>query len=213
MKKLKANLISKKATSRLYQIPVPIIGLTGGIATGKSTVAQYFRDIGVSVIDADRLVKSIYSKDSSLAFIQTHFPSAIFNNAIDFKTLRELAFLNSANQQTLEQFIYAQMPEAFKKAYSELPKNEVVVYDVPLLFEKKLDELIDLSLCVYLPENIQIERLMNRDHIERSLAKKILSKQMNIEDKKKKSQYVISNTMTLHDLKIQFESLCHQIFE
>jgi len=213
MKKLKSNLISKDTFSRLYQIPVPIIGLTGGIATGKSTVAQYFKDLDVCVIDADQLVKAIYSKNSSLVFIQTHFPDAIINNAIHFKTLRELAFLNFVNQQIIEQYIYAQMPEAFQKAYSELPSHEVIVYDVPLLFEKKLDTLVDLTLCIYLPENIQVERLINRDHIEKSLAKNILSKQMSIEVKKTKSQFVISNTSSLDELKNQFNNFCHQIFE
>ncbi len=213
MKKLKANLISKSKESRLYQIPVPIIGLTGGIATGKSTVAQLFREMGIPVIDADKLVKAIYGKASSIEFVKTHFPSAVEGEVILFKTLRELAFNTPANQKKIEEFIYAQMPEAFKKAFSELPKSDVVVYDVPLLFEKNLNDSIDVSLCVYTPESIQVERLIKRDHIESALAKTILSKQMNIEEKKKKSQFVISNIGSMSDLKIQFDFVCHQIFE
>jgi dephospho-CoA kinase len=65
MKKLKNNWVTKNKSNRLYEVPVPILGLTGGISTGKSTVAQLFREAGIPVIDADQLVKGIYQKKSS----------------------------------------------------------------------------------------------------------------------------------------------------
>lgn len=213
MKKLKAKLISKTIETRLYQIPVPIVGLTGGIATGKSTVAELFRESGFHVIDADKLVKLIYQKELSLEFIKSHFPLALVANSINFKILRELAFKNSENQLTLETFIYSQMPAAFKEAYDKLPHADVIIYDVPLLFEKKLHLLVDVSVCVYSPKTLQLERLIARDNIEITLAENMLSKQMDIEEKKKKADFTIPNISNLSDLKNNFNSTCKQLFE
>lgn len=213
MKKLKSNWIKKDKTSRLYEIPVPILGLTGGIATGKSTVAQLFMDEGIQVIDADKLVKSIYAKKSSFEFVLKNFPEAITANDIQFKKLRELVFLTTENQLMLESFIYAQMPEAFRAAYQAQGQHNFIVYDVPLLFEKKLDEKIDVSLCTYCPRKTQIERLMKRDQISLDLAEKILSRQMDIEIKKMKSDLVIENTGDLHALRQNFDKLMTTLLE
>jgi dephospho-CoA kinase len=217
MKKLKSNWITKDKTSRLYGIPVPIIGLTGGIATGKSTVAQMFKDVGVPVIDADKLVKSIYAKQSSYEFVLQHFPDAITNNDIHFKRLREIAFMTAENQLILETFIYSQMPVAFKEAFKEAhlshPQHEFVVYDVPLLFEKNLNTKVDASICIYTPRTTQLERLVKRDQINIQLAETILSKQMDIKEKKKKSDLIIENLGDLTTLKNNFDKLMTILIE
>ncbi|MBY0416333.1 MAG: dephospho-CoA kinase, partial [Bdellovibrionales bacterium] len=189
MKKLKLNnqWITKDPTTRLYQIPVPIVGLTGGIATGKTTIAEMFRAEGIPVIDADKLVKGIYQKKESFNFISLHFLEAIIDNTIHFKTLRELAFKTPENQTKLENFIYAQMPEAFLEAYKASAKFDFIIYDVPLLFEKGLFLKTDVSVCTYSPRKIQLERLVKRDNISTDLARVILDKQMDIEEKKKRS--------------------------
>lgn len=207
MKKINSRWITKDQTSRLYNIPVPIVALTGGIATGKSTVAQYFRDVGIPVIDADKLVKNIYSKKESFDFVSKNFKQAIVDNTIHFKTLRELAFQTPANQALLENFIYAQMPEAFTEAYKSFGPHDFIVYDVPLLFEKGLNQKTDVSVCTYSPRETQIERLMKRDQISRELSETILSKQMDIEEKKKKSDLFIENTGPHEELKKNFDNL------
>ncbi len=207
MKKLKSNWVTKDQKSRLYEIPVPILGLTGGIATGKSTVAQLFRDAGIPVLDADKLVKGIYAKRSSYEFVLKHFPEAITENDIHFKKLREIAFTTAENQLILESFIYAQLPDAFKEAYQASPSAPFIVYDVPLLFEKHLNEKVDTSICTYSPRSTQLERLVKRDQISVELAEKILSKQMDIEEKKKKSDLFIENVSDLKTLKLNFDKL------
>lgn len=207
MKKINSHWITKDQTSRLYNIPVPIIALTGGIATGKTTVAQYFRDAGIPVIDADKLVKSIYAKKESFDFVSKNFKQAIVDNTINFKTLRELAFQSPTNQTLLENFIYAQMPEAFTEAYKSFGPHNFIVYDVPLLFEKGLNQKTDVSVCTYSPRETQIERLMKRDQINRELSETILSKQMDIEEKKKKSDLFIENTGSHEELKKNFDNL------
>ena len=207
MKKLNSKWITKSQDSRLYNIPVPIIGLTGGIATGKTTVAQMFRDQGIPVIDADKLVKGIYAKKESFDFVSLHFLEAVVDNTIHFKTLRELAFKTPENQKKLEDFIYAQMPSAFKEAYQAFGPHEFIVYDVPLLFEKNLYTKIDVSVCAYSPRAVQIERLVKRDQISIELAEKILTKQIDIEEKKSKSDLIIENVGDINMLKGSFDSV------
>lgn len=207
MKKLKSKWITKEQSERLYEIPVPIIGLTGGIATGKSTVAQLFRKNGFVIIDADQLVKNVYATTEALQFVSTNFNSAIVDGKIDFKKLRQLVFGSPSNQQIVENFIYSKLPGEFVKTYESLPPAEFIIYDVPLLFEKKLDQKIDSSICVYCPRILQLDRLMKRDHIEKDLAESILDKQMDIEEKRKLSDLIIENVAGLEELERKFQQI------
>lgn len=200
MKNLKAKWITKTPETRLYEVPVPIIGLTGGIGTGKSTVAKLLREKNIPVIDADKLVKNIYQKPEALEFIAKHFPHAVKDGVIVFQKLREIAFVDAIAKKLIEDFIYAYMPGEFKKAFQAFSNPAFVVYDVPLLFEKKLNSLVDMSVCVYAPRELQINRIVDRDQSDSTLASKIIDNQMDIEEKKKLSDLVISNTGTLEDL-------------
>lgn len=213
MKKLRNKWITKDQSSRLYNTPVPIVALTGGIATGKTTIAQMFRDHDIPVIDADQLVKGIYQKKESFDFVSQHFLEALIDNSIHFKTLRELAFKTPENQAKLEAFIYAQMPAAFTEAYKAFGAHEFIIYDVPLLFEKGLHSKTDLSVCAYSPRSTQLERLVKRDQITTELAEVILTKQMDIEEKKKKSDLVIENLSDLVALKNNFEKILKELTE
>lgn len=211
MKNLKTKWITKNPENRLYQIPVPIIGLTGGIGTGKSTVAEILREKNIPVIDADRLVKNIYQKNETIDFISKQFPHAVDKGIIDFKKLREIAFVDLAAKKLIEDFIYAHMPTEFKKAYATFNNPPFIVYDVPLLFEKKLNEVVDVAVCVYAPRETQIERIIARDKSSHQLASKIIDNQMDIEEKKKLSDFVINNTTELVDLKISVEQFLRDI--
>ena len=213
MKKLKNSLVKKTQDNRLYNIPIPIIGLTGGIASGKSTVAELLRKKNIPVIDADRLVKNIYQMPETKAFIKTHFSDAVVDNEIIFKKLREIAFSSESSKKILEDYIYALLPIEFKKSFSLLNSPSLLVYDVPLLFEKNLNDLIDISICVYTPQNIQIERLVNRDHISKELAENIINQQTDIEEKRKLADFAIINTSDLSALESNLERLVREITE
>jgi dephospho-CoA kinase len=180
---------------------VPIIGLTGGIATGKSTVANLFSKRGHHVISADLLVKEIYATDEALTFVGKNWPAAVVNRAIDFKRLRALAFGDSQIRTLLEQFIYARLPERF---LAHLPATApFVIYDVPLLFEKGLDAAVDLVICVAITSELQRQRLIARDHISEELADSILAAQWDIDEKKRLSTIVIENDCSLSELETQ----------
>ncbi len=210
--KLKTEYISKKSDTRLYNVEIPIIGLTGGIATGKSTVAKLLADKGFAVISADALVKKIYATSEAFEFVKNNFSLAIEDNKINFRKLRELVFNDSKIKTQIENFIYSKMPTEFLQAVSEFTNPEVIIYDVPLLFEKGLDQKVDLSICVYIPEAEQIQRLMNRDKINRELALKILKEQIAIEDKKKRAQIVLDNSKDLIHLKNKISSHLFPLF-
>ena len=214
MKQLKKKWITKTIDTRLYQIPVPIIGLTGGIATGKSTVAKFFREKNMPVIDADLLVKNIYKKNETIAFLKHHYPEVLSHDfIIDFKKLRALVFQNAEDKKKIEDYIYSYLPQEFKNAFAELSNPAFIIYDVPLLFEKKLDLLVDVAVCVYSNQQTQISRLIKRDQISHELAEKILLNQLPIDQKKDLSQFIIKNEKTLDDLTNSFESILDQLFE
>lgn len=209
--KLKTKHIRLKNEDRLYNIKIPIIGLTGGIATGKSTVSQMFEDLGASIICADQLVKNIYKLSESFEFINKNYPKAIIENKIHFPTLRKIVFSNPKDQDEVEKFIYSKLPHEFLNALKK-NKNPFIIYDVPLLFEKGLDSKIDTIICVYAPRNIQKERLISRDNISSQLADNILNTQWDIEKKKSSSQIIIDNSQSLSKVKKIVESTFSDLF-
>jgi dephospho-CoA kinase len=199
--------------SRLYQLPVPIIGLTGGIASGKSTVAEILSQKGLAMINADQLVKDIYALPETLEFLNLHHPEVLKAKKIDFRMLREKVFKNPEVKTQIEKFIYQRLPAAFMNAYHKLQDPKLVVYDVPLLFEKNLESLMDVSVLVYAPRNIQRTRLMSRDSIAEELAESILKQQMDIEDKKQRAEFVINNSLTKEELTEEIEQFLRQIVQ
>jgi len=199
--------------SRLHKVTCPVIGLTGGIATGKSTVSDFLKKKGLSVICADSLIKDIYSMDETKDFVKTHFPETISNDVIDFKQLRKIAFSNDENREKLEGYLYQHLPVAFNNEFSKLGKVETLIYDVPLLFEKHLESKFDVILCVHSPKNIQIERLIKRDGISKELAESILEKQLPIDEKRDRSDFTLSNVSDLEKLGLEVEAILALLFE
>jgi len=211
--KLKKLFQKRTVSERLYELPCPVIGLTGGIATGKTTVADELIGRGFPIINADKLVKNIYQTKDALEFISHHFPEVIINQAIDFKRLREIVFSNQKDLELIENFIYQKLPAEFLKAFVSLPAPDFVIYDVPLLFEKQLDSKVDLKVCVYTSEKNQIERLMKRDQSELSTIKQILKKQIDIEWKKNHSDFIIDNSSDLTSLMSNIDHFIQKYFE
>lgn len=199
---------------RLYDYPYTIIGISGGIATGKSTLSRLLQD-HYAVICADRLVKEIYSWKETDAFMFEHYPQVLDSyGKIDFKQLREMFFSDDTVKKTIEDYIYPRMPLAF---YKEVIKNgwegREIFYDMPLLFEMGLHNQVDASICVYIPRVEQVKRLMKRDNISEELANKMLDAQMDIEEKKNLANIVFDNSGTIINLAEQLCSLIKSCFE
>lgn len=211
MNNLKEKYITLEPSFRLYNYDKPIIALTGGIATGKSTVTKMIEARGLQVIDADQLVKSIYQSQESKDFIQKNFSEAWVNDQIDFKKLRELFFHNPKIKEIIEVFIYTRLPSAFRAATLKVQNQNFYIYDVPLLFEKNLDTKVDTKIVVYAPRNIQRARIIDRDGSTEEIAEKILEQQMDIEEKRMKADFVINNSRSVEELSAEVDQLLREI--
>ena len=203
------NRLSKD--QRLYQLDVPVIGLTGGIASGKTTVSHKLQEMGFSVINADHLVKDIYAMPETLEFVRSEFPDVIKNEQIQFPLLRQFVFANVDNKVKIENFIYARLAQAFKAAFDKLDHPKMIIYDVPLLFEKKLQHLFDMTVLVYAPREIQRTRLMKRDNVLEEMADTMLNSQMDIEEKKLKADFIIDNSKSALELAEEINRLLHKL--
>ncbi len=208
---LKPELIRLKPDQRLYQCPVPLVGLTGGVATGKSTVASLLINQGLHLINADALIKYIYTSKEALRFVAEHFPQAIKDQTIFFPLLRELAFSHPEVKESLENFLYPKLPFAFYFFYNEFEEASFVVYDVPLLFEKSLERFFDLIICVTTNETVQKERLMQRDGIDEKLADRMIASQLSLRFKTTKADYVVENSKDKKTLKKNVDRLLQTI--
>lgn len=211
--KLKTKNRLHSSDQRLYQIRVPVIGLTGGIASGKSTVSRMLKERGFEIIDADQLVKDVYAIPETFEFIQKKHPEVIQDGKILFPLLREKVFKDKKVKLEIENFIYQRLPDAFLAAYRKLNSPQVVIYDVPLLFEKNMESMFDVTVLVYAPRKIQHARLMGRDGHQEAMADSILNQQMDIEDKKLKAEFVIDNSGTETELVKGINEFLHQYFD
>jgi dephospho-CoA kinase len=185
------------AEERLYQVPFPLIGLTGGVAMGKSSVLQLFQQAGFFTISADSIVKEIYLEKTTEFFLQEHFPDCIDEHGIHYKKIRSLIFQSQDKKKELEDFLYPQIPLIFRKKTSHLhylpPSIDYCVYEIPLLFEKKLEKKFDCIITVFTSEETQKKRLKNRDHMNDHEINYMLSHQLPINYKIQHSHFTIAN--------------------
>lgn len=208
---IKQEFIKLNPDDRLHGCPVPVIGLTGGIGTGKSTVSNILEEKGYFIIDADLLVKKIYQKSSVQEFVQENWPEVINGEKIDFKQLGKVVFADQLEREKLEKEIYSHLKEAFLSELDGQSNIYSVIYDVPLLFEKNLSPLVDLRVVVYAPRAIQIERIQKRDRISKEEAELVLANQMDIEEKKEKADFVIDNSGDLDQLNLNIDQFLRSL--
>mgnify|MGYP001419239471 CR=1 FL=1 len=187
------------------------IGLTGGIATGKSTVSQMLERRGAALVDADRIAREVVEPGQApLRQIAERFGQAVLNEdgTLNRRKLGQIVFSDEAERKALEAIthpaIRALMRERMARLEAEKP-DRLVVVDVPLLFESKLQSLFEQVLVVYVPRSVQLARLMERDGLAEEEARKRLDAQMDIEDKKRLADYVIDNSAGLAETEEQIE--------
>ena len=155
------------------------IGLTGGVASGKTTVSDFFKGLGIPVIDADVISHEVSQPDGS-AFeeIICSFGSIILNEngLIDRKKMREIIFDDASKKKRLERIIHPKVREEMFKLFSQADDHYLIV-SVPLLVETGMNQIMDRTLVVDCSEETQIERLMKRDQITSDQAQSILINQ------------------------------------
>ncbi len=213
MHNLNRTHISQNQQSRLYSCSVPIIGITGSIATGKSSVTKLLRKQGFKVIDADNLIRNIYKESETLEFLELNFSTKVIqDNKIDFKKLREVFFADNKAKKILEEFLYKRLPEAFIQELHSHNRVDFIFYDVPLLFEKNLETKLDKTAVVFCPRSTQVERLTKRDKITLSLAQTIIDSQIDIDKKKSMANFLIDNSSSMENLEKSVDNFLSQLF-
>lgn len=192
-----------------------IIGITGGIASGKSRVSAYIRQAGYEVIDADQVVHELQAKGGILyqALVFT-FGTAILqaDGQLDRPKLSEMIFSSPANQEKSAKLQNKIIREELAKRRDRLSETQAIFFmDIPLLFELEFDSWFDEIWLVSLEPDKQIERLMERDNLTKTQALERLAAQMPLEQKRKRSHKIIDNNASLERTYAQLDQLLEKI--
>jgi dephospho-CoA kinase len=181
------------------------VGLTGGIASGKSTVAAMFVELGASLIDADRLARRAVEPGSpALAEIEREFgPRAVGpDGGLDRAFVRARVFSDQAARARLNAIVHPRVNElmmAEKAARERDNPRGVLLVDIPLLYETGWDKRFETVVVVYVPREVQIGRLMTRDKVGREQAEQALCAQMPLEQKRSRANFVVDNSGSMEE--------------
>jgi len=182
----------------MYIVMAMIIGLTGGIASGKSTVSEMIKNLGITVIDADIEARLAVEKgEDAYQKIIEHFGQSILLNDgnINRAKLGEIIFNNEQERTVLNGIVHPAVRRRMaEKQEAAINKGEsLIVKDIPLLFESKLTNTVDRILLVYVDEEVQLQRLMNRNQYTREEALARIQSQMPLKEKRELADAVIDN--------------------
>lgn len=192
------------------------VGLTGGIGTGKSTVSRILRQSKMAVIDADELAREVVKKDSQgFKEVVKAFGSSIVsqNGELDRKALGQKVFSDQSKLKVLENIIHPLVRSLSLQKKKELAQNgeKIAFYDVPLLFEKNMEELFDQIVVVNCDPQIQKRRLIERDGFSSEEAERRISSQLSLEEKVRAAHFTIHNNGSLEDLEKQVAELISKL--
>ena len=192
-----------------------IIGVTGGIASGKSNVCRVIKNLGYEVIDSDLIAKELSEKGKVIynsiinVFGEEYLDE---NKEIDRKKLGKLIFNNSAAKLLLDKATHPYIVEEIKNRLS-VSKNQLIFVDIPLLYDCNLTYLCDKIICVYVDLETQIERLMARDKIEHEYALSKINSQMSLEKKKELADFVIDSSKSFENTEKQVLEIIEKLKE
>lgn len=187
-----------------------IVGLTGGISSGKSTVSSYLKQLKIPVIDADEVARKVVEPNSQGAIeIRRTFGRDVFeeDGSLNRQKLGELVFSNAENRQKLDELLQPLIKIMILEeieAYRQKGEN-MIVLDLPLLFEKQYEELCEEIIVVYIPRELQLERLMRRNQYTKQEALSRIDSQLSIEEKRKRATVLFDNQGTIQQLYHQVE--------
>jgi len=196
-----------------------LLGVTGGIASGKSTVAQMLQQLGAPLIDFDALSRVVVQPGKpAWKEIVAYFGEQFLreDKSLDRKKLSEIVFRDPEKRKKLESFVHPKILEEFiglVKEYTAKDPSIIIQAIVPLLFEVNLQSLFHKVLLVYIPEEMQIERLIERDSISRETAINILRAQLPIEEKKRLADFIVDNSGSLEETKRQVKEIWEKLKE
>lgn len=194
-----------------------IVGLTGGIATGKSAVTKMFEERGAVIVDFDVMSRDIVEPDTpAWKDIVDYFGESILNDdrTLNRAKLGDIVFADTEKRKKLEGFIYPRLFEEYNRRIREIEQSNpgaLVLADTPLLFEANLQDFFNKIVVVYATSEQQIRRLTERDGLERDAVLARLEAQMPTEEKLKHADFVIDNCGSTEDLEQEVEKIFDEL--
>lgn len=188
-----------------------IIGITGGIGSGKSTAAKILEQLGAYNIDTDKISKKVMSPGMECYDrVCVAFPQAVVDGVLQRSMLRELVFASEESRKKLNSITH---PYILAEVIKEAKGKKVVVVQVPLLFESGFDKLCDVTLCILSNIENRVNRIIKRDKFSKELALAIISAQLSDEVLKEKCDYFIKNNGSQEELEENVKKFYQNIKE
>lgn len=194
-----------------------LLGVTGGIASGKSAVSEMLSELGSPLIDFDLIARQVVEPGTpGLAKIVDYFGHQVLaeDGTLDRRKLSDIVFGDMEKRKKLESFTHPLIYEEFFKQANEIVAKDpkaIIQVAVPLLIELNLQYLFDKLLVIHVPDKVQIERLAERDGISREEAANILKAQLPIDEKLQFADFVVDNTKDLAYTRSQIEEIWERL--
>lgn len=196
-------------------LPLYRLGLTGGFATGKSTVAQCFEDLGCPIVNADLIVHDLLTHDTTtINDVRNLFGDDVFNgSAIDRSKLAQRVFASAEERKAIEAILHPRVGAVMQREAMRLEQDDLSLacFEIPLLYEAGWEDWCDSVVVIACDEETQIARAMLKHGLSRGDAIARIRAQMPIEEKKKRADIVIDNTGPTEALKPQVEAIYNRL--
>ena len=192
-----------------------LVGLTGGIGSGKSTIANSFKRLGVKVVDADQAARAVVAPDSNaLKEIITHFADEqlLVNGQLNRAALRQIVFNNPEQKNWLEKLLHPLIGDWISMQLEQPTSSPYIILESPLLFETDQYKRVDISMVVDLPSEQQKDRASNRDGVSLDQIQSIIESQMSRQEKNALADYIFDNSLAIESIDKRVLEL-HQQFE
>ena len=192
-----------------------LIGLTGGVGSGKSTVAGILRDLGADIVDADEATHAVYAPGTPGfdAVVREFGPEYVRDGQIDRARLGRFVFADAEARRRLNAIVHPLVRDWMAERTREAAERgaEVVIQDVPLLYENGLEHLFSSVVLVYVPEEVQVERLVEGRGLDEERARAMIAAQTPIDEKRRRAHHVIDNSGSREETRRQVEEIWAQI--
>ena len=196
-----------------------LLGVTGGVASGKTTVVRMLEQLGAPVIDFDFLSRKVVEPGKpAWKEIVAYFGEQVLlkDRTLDRKKLSEVVFRDPEKRKKLEGFTHPRVFEEFTRLVKEITSKDpdaIIQVDVPLMIENNLQYVFHKVLLVYMPEEMQVERLIKRDRISEEMARNMIRSQLPIEEKRGYADFIVDNSGTVEETRTQVEEIWGKLKE
>ena len=206
------TVYDKIVHKKLNGVDILNIGITGSIACGKSTVSNYLKDKGYTIIDADKLGHIALTSDEVREKLEKSFGLRIIeNNEISREKLGKLVFGNEENLKILNSIVHPYIRRQILQLQEKHSDERLVFLDIALLFEAGFEDLVEKIIVVHINEKEQLTRLMNRNSLSSEAAMNRIKSQMSSKDKSELGNYVINNSNTKEETYRQIDLILDEL--